>query len=107
MKSPAVLLYTSDFLTGTILLSDEDVGKYIRLLCLQHQVYPEHIPESHMIFICNSLDSAVAKKFIRDKQGNYYNERMQIEIEKRLSYSKSRSNNRKSGLKKEKHMKNI
>jgi hypothetical protein len=36
-KDPAILFYTSDFLTGTMTFTDEQVGKYIRLLCLQHQ----------------------------------------------------------------------
>ena len=29
MKDPAFLFYSSDFLSGTMLMSDEDVGKYI------------------------------------------------------------------------------
>jgi hypothetical protein len=95
-KNPAVLFYTSDFLSGTILFTDEEVGKYVRLLCLQHQLYPDHIPENHMIFICESYDSAVIKKFDRDSAGMYYNQRMEIEIKKRINYCESRSNN-KSG----------
>ena len=98
MKSPAVLLYTSDFLTGTILMSDEDVGKYIRLMCLQHQIYPNNIPAQHMNNICAN-NPLVISKFIQDKNGDFYNERMLLEIEKRVKYSESRSKNRK-------HMKN-
>ena len=36
-KDPAFLFYTSDFLTGTMFMTDEEVGVYIRLLCVQHQ----------------------------------------------------------------------
>ena len=36
-KDPAVLFYTSDFLSSTFTMSDEQVGRYIRLLCIQHQ----------------------------------------------------------------------
>jgi hypothetical protein len=36
-KDPAVLFYTQDFLVGTLTMTNEQVGKYIRLLCLQHQ----------------------------------------------------------------------
>ena len=36
-KDPAVLLWTKDFLVGTMTMTNEQVGKYIRLLCLQHQ----------------------------------------------------------------------
>lgn len=100
-KDPAILFYTSDFLTGTILMSNEQLGKYMRLLCLQKEIYPEHIPENHMISVCSPNDSIVIKKFITDDNGNYYNKRMEIEIEKRLKYCESRSNN-KSGRKKNK-----
>ena len=37
MKDPAVLFYTADFLIGVSDLTDEECGKYIKLLCLQHQ----------------------------------------------------------------------
>jgi hypothetical protein len=36
-KDPAVLFYSSDFLTGTLLMNYEERGQYITLLCLQHQ----------------------------------------------------------------------
>ena len=37
MKDPAFLFYSSDFLSGTMLMTDEEIGQYIKLLCLQHQ----------------------------------------------------------------------
>ena len=46
MKDPAFLFYSSDFLSGTMLMSDEEVGQYIRLLCLQHQ--KGHLKEKDM-----------------------------------------------------------
>ena len=52
MKNPAVLLYTSDFITGTIFMSNEEVGAYIRLLCIQHQ--KGHLKKEEMIQICKS-----------------------------------------------------
>lgn len=91
MKDPAVLFYTKDFLTGTSFFSDAERGQYIRLLCEQHQ--NGHIPENHMLTICFSLGSPVAKKFIKDSDGNYYNERMEIEILKRQKFCESRSLN--------------
>ena len=36
-KDPAVLFYTQDFLVATITMTNEQKGKYITLLCLQHQ----------------------------------------------------------------------
>ena len=94
-KDPAVLLYTSDFLTGITLLTDEQAGQYIKLLCQQHQV--GHMPENHMISVCKSLDSPVIKKFMIDDDGLYYNERMDLEIEKRVNFCASRSHKGTAG----------
>lgn len=93
-KDPAVLFYTSDFLTGTAFFTDEERGQYIRLLCEQHQM--GSIPENHMINVCKSKNSQVLKKFKQDVDGNYYNVRMREEAEKRKNFCNSRSNN-KSG----------
>jgi hypothetical protein len=91
-KDPAVLLYTSDFLTGTMMLSDEQVGKYIRLLCLQHQ--KGFLTEKDMLKICGSRDEEIFGKFDQ-VEGNFTNKRMKEEAEKRKSYSESRAKNRK------------
>jgi len=95
MKDPAILFYTSDFLTGTAFFTDEQRGQYIRLLCEQHQ--NGHIPENHMVSICFSLASRVVKKFVKDSDGNYYNERMEEEIEKRRHFLDTRYFNGKKG----------
>lgn len=102
-KDPAVLLYTSDFLTGITLLNMEERGQYITLLCQQHQL--GHLPENHMISICKTNDSPVMKKYIKDKDGNYYNKRMETEIINREEYCKSRSHKGLSGRKKKNHTK--
>ena len=107
-KDPAVLFYTSDFLSGTSFFTDEQKGQYITLLCQQHQL--GSIPENHMIFICKSYDSPVMKKFVKDESGNYYNVRMREEGEKRANYCSSRGNNKKGHYKdinKDNHMKII
>lgn len=93
-KDPAFLFYTGDFSTGTQFFSDEQVGKYLRLLMAQHQ--HGHLKETHIKMICKSYDEDIMQKFTKDENGLYFNERLEIEIEKRKAYSKSRSNN-KSG----------
>jgi len=98
-KDPAVLLYTSDFLTGTITMSYEEKGKYITLLCIQHQ--KGLLTEKDMFNICNSHDTDVINKFTKTDDGFYYNERMKFEADKRKAYSASRSSNR---TKKEKNI---
>jgi len=91
-KDPAILFYTSDFLTGTLLMNFEEKGLYIHLLCIQHQL--GGIPEKDMINICKSYD-AVMIKFEKCDDGKFRNKRMSEEIEKRVNYSKSRSLNKK------------
>lgn len=110
MKSPAILFYTSDFLIGTTFMSNEEVGKYIKLLCMQHQ--QGHISEEDFYKICSKQDIKVIEKFKLDKNNKYFNKRMDEEIDKRLNYSKSRSSNRKANPNKTKekqdnHMNNI
>ena len=92
-KDPAFLFYTGDFTTGTQFFTDEQVGKYVRLLMAQHQL--GHLEEKHMIMICKSHDKDIFSKFIKDENGLYYNERLDSEIVKRKKYSESRSKNRK------------
>ena len=93
MKDPAFLFYSSDFLSGTMLMSDEEIGQYIKLLCLQHQ--KGHLKEKDMLNICHSYNEDIFSKFKKDEEGNYYNERLEYEANKRKAYSESRRNNRK------------
>lgn len=108
MKDPAFLFYSSDFLSGTMLMTDEEVGQYIKLLCLQHQ--KGHLKEKDMLNICKSYNEDIFSKFKKDEEGNYYNERLEYEANKRKAYSESRRNNRKKKEGKETYendMKNI
>lgn len=89
-KDPAVLLYTSDFLSGTFTMSDEQVGRYIRLLCLQHQ--KGKLTEKDMQSICKGYDSDVYEKFDL-VDGYYINKRMYEEAEKRSKFTESRRKN--------------
>jgi hypothetical protein len=91
-KDPAFLFYSSDFLTGTFTLTNEQVGKYVRLLCLQHQKYL--LTEKDMLNICQSYDEDIFLKFELE-DGLYYNKRLREESIKRKEYSESRKNNRK------------
>ena len=92
-KDPAVLFYTSDFLSGTFTMSNEQVGKYIRLLCLQHQ--KGKLTEKDMLSICKAYDDEIWCKFKIDN-GAFYNERMYNETIRRQKFSESRRNNAKS-----------
>ena len=90
-KDPAVLFYTTDFLASTYQLSDEQVGKFIRLLCIQHihgRILKVDMPTANTEESKRLLDL-----FVCD-EGGYYNERMEEEILKRKSFCASRQKNK-------------
>jgi len=91
-KDPAFLFYSSDFLTGTMFWSNEQVGLYVRMLCAQHQ-HGGRIDTNVLRTQCDS-DEDIFSKFVKDENGNYLNERLSAEVEKRKAYSESRRNNR-------------
>lgn len=92
-KDPAVLFYTSDFLSGTFTMTNEQVGKYIRLLCLQHQ--KGKLTEKDMLSICSAYDDEIYCKF--EKIGDeYVNIRLKNESERRKKFSESRRSNAQS-----------
>ena len=91
MKDPAFLFYPESFLVGTMDMTDEEAGRYIRLLCVQHQ--KGHLPEDKI----KKAPSAVQEKFIKDTSGLYYNQRLEDEMEKRKKWTESRKENGKKG----------
>ena len=91
-KNPAFLFYSSDFLTGVRLMNYEEVGKYITLLCLQHQ--HGHLTEEDMQNICGGYIPHIYDKFIKDSDGKYFNNRLEKEAIKRANYTESRRANR-------------
>jgi uncharacterized protein YdaU (DUF1376 family) len=95
-KDPAFLFYVNDFLSGVLLMSFEERGKFITLLCLQHQ--QGHISEDDMFSICSQEDKRILKKFKKDADGFYYNERLDEEKAKRDKFITSqRTNGAKGG----------
>ena len=79
-KDPAVLFYTQDFLVGTITMNYEQRGKYITLLCLQHQ--KGKLTDKDMKSILTEEDIEIAEKFIKDTDGCWYNIRLKEELKK-------------------------
>ena len=92
-KDPAFLFYSSDFLTSTMFLSDEQIGIFIRLLCVQHQ--KGRLREKDMLKICKTYDEDIFEMFKQDDEKLFYNERLESEVTRRKAYSESRRNNRK------------
>ena len=93
-QDPAFLFYYQDFLVGTDDMDNHEVGAYIRCLC--HQAAKGCITEKHMMKICLRQDvfNTVSQKFLRNEDGNYCNERLMLEINKRKAFAESRRNNR-------------
>ncbi len=104
MKDPAILFYTSDFIAGTLTMTDAQRGKYIILLCLQHQ--KGYLTEKDMLNICKTYDEDIWIKF-KENDGKFYNERMLFETNRRINYSESRRKNRSNICKSyDEHMEN-
>jgi len=95
MRDPAVLFYTQDFLTGCADLTFEERGQYITMLCLQHQ--KGHLSDKTIRLTLGSVSVDVMDKFLRDEEGNFYNERMEEEIQKRMQFIESRRDNGRKG----------
>lgn len=77
IKDPAFLFYSSDFLTGTIFMTNEQVGIYVRLLCSQHQ-HGGIINKINFNSLVNG-DELIKSKFVESEDG-YYNERLMREM---------------------------
>ena len=105
-KYPALLFYTSDFLTGTMTLNFEDKGKYITILCTMH--HHGRLTQETICFLVGSVSDNLKAKFRIDENGLWYNERLELEAEKRKNYTDSRKNNGLKGgrPKKQNHMLN-
>lgn len=95
MKDPAFLFYSSDFLTGTALLTHEEVGKYIRLLCYMHQ--HGELTKEQMEVLVGNLSVNLMVKFSLTETQTYTQPRLFEEIEKRKRFTESRRNNGKKG----------
>ena len=91
MRDPAFLFYSSDFLTGCASLTMEERGQYISLLCLEHQL--GRLSEKTIRLSVGSVSVDVMDKFQQDENGLFFNERLEIEIEKRSNFIDTRRNN--------------
>jgi len=90
-KDPAYLFYSQDFYTGVATMNFEDRGKYISILCLMHQ--QGRMSEETIRFVVGSVSVNLKNKFKVDEKGLWYNERLELEIEKRKNFVESRINN--------------
>ena len=98
-KDPAFLFYPGDYVSGTMGMTFEEKGAYIDLLMLQFN--RGHMTEHMIKHTVGNLWDQVKSKFIQDDEGLWYNVRLDIEKDKRKTFTMSRRNNIKSKQKKE------
>ncbi len=96
MKDPAFLFYASDFLGGVSDLTMEERGQYITMLCLQQQKGAVSEKTTRLVF-GNNLSPDVLAKFERDENGDLYNVRLRLEMDKRMQFIEKQSSNGKKG----------
>ena len=84
-KDPAFPFYTQDFITGTMFMSNEHVGIYIRLLCAQHQ-HGGFISKNAFESMVGKENGIIREKFIECEDG-FYNARLMKEMVKRRKKS--------------------
>lgn len=90
-KDPAVLWYYRDYLSGTEEMSWAEQGAYARLL--NKQADKGHLPLEAIKKILKKdfaiLWPGISSKFLTDPNGNFYNDRMDIEVAKRSKNSQA------------------
>jgi len=98
MNPPAFQFYADDFLAGTMDLSPEEVGAYIRLLCAQWSrgyIVPDPA-RIDRIAGC-PVPPVVLAKFDQGEDGNLRNARLEREREKQNEFRNGRSEAGKKG----------
>ena len=90
-KDPAFLFYPNDWLGGTMGMTFEEKGAYMDLLMMQ---FNRGHMTSHMIGqVVGQTWDKVKHKFVQDDKKLWFNERLDLEIERRKKFTKSRKNN--------------
>ena len=98
MSSPAFQLYADDFLSGTIDMSQEEVGAYIRLLC--HQWGKGSVPDDKarlQRIAGGRVSDAVMAKFPKGQDGLLRNPRLEAVRAERDQYSAKQAGRAKTG----------
>lgn len=102
-KDPAFLFYSQDFIVGVQTMDFEDRGKYITILAQMHQ--QGRMNEKTIRFLVGSISDNLKSKFSIDKNGMWFNERLENESEKRNKFTESRRNNGLKGGRPKKEIK--
>ncbi len=102
MKDPAFLFYPNDFIIGTQFMSDEEVGKYIRILCAMHQ--HGRLSKVQILSICHGNATALLwDKLKEDESGMFYNDRLESEMKRRTKFVDNQKDKAKKRWSKQSH----
>lgn len=98
MKDPAFPFYAQDFLVGTMHMTFEETGAFIKLLA--YQWTNKGINKKRLGFVLGSgwetVWLSISDKFI-EKEGMLYNQRLEDEREKRAAFKQKQTENGKKG----------
>jgi uncharacterized protein YdaU (DUF1376 family) len=90
-KDPALLWYPSDWISGTHGMTLEEKGAYMELLMMQFN--RGHLTTDMVTRVVGQVWGQIQHKFLVDENGLWYNERLDMEKDKRKSFTISRNNN--------------
>jgi uncharacterized protein YdaU (DUF1376 family) len=99
-KSPAFQFYPADFLVGIMGMSDEEVGVYVKMLCIQWErgSLPNDVTAIKTLVHAKRIPSPmVLEKFGLGADGQLRNARLETEREKQKAFRESRAKNAKKG----------
>lgn len=91
-KDPAFLFYPNDWIGGTMGMTLEEKGAYVEILMMQFN--RGHMTEDMIRQTIGHVWDKVLVKFRKDEKGLWYNERLDLEKERRKKYVQSRINNK-------------
>jgi uncharacterized protein YdaU (DUF1376 family) len=106
-KDPAFLFYPGDWLGGTMLFTRHHKGAYMDILMAQFN--NGHMSEKQIKIVLGKDDEhlweeVLKSKFVQDEAGNYYNQKLDNEINKRRKFTQSRKDNLQNAKNKDNHM---
>ena len=97
-KDPAFLFYPGDWLGGTMGMTLEEKGAYLELLVYQFNNYSfTEAQAKHMLSTCSADAWHTLKHKFKSENGNFYNERLRLEMTRRKKYTESRRINALGG----------
>jgi hypothetical protein len=88
-KDPAFLFYPQAFMEGVYFMSDAQIGRYVKVLCCQHQT--GHLTDKQISKLLHDDDIEVFEKLRQDEDGKWYNVKLDQEVERRKNYSEYQS----------------